>query len=96
MEDPLATEQRAKQRKSLTDAAASPKKGSDSKVFELFGDFDVDALFEDLEEVPQSKTPEAAGAGGAVAPEGDIDDFFDALGPRKRRRERRPAWGPLR
>ncbi|CAE7396084.1 TBC1D13 [Symbiodinium sp. CCMP2592] len=93
IEDPLATEQRSRQRRSLTDAKASGSPGAAkaagpksekadalSSGFELFGDFDVEALFDDLDG-DEAYRPTSGAPGGASVLDADssIDDFFDSL-----------------
>ncbi|CAE8651986.1 unnamed protein product [Polarella glacialis] len=99
-EDPLATEQKSRKAGSksgsLTDAKVSAptssakddeSKASSSAGFMLFGDFDIEELFDDFDsqdvsadasDVVSPGREEGAGA-VAAAMEGDIDDFFDSL-----------------
>ncbi|CAK9077446.1 unnamed protein product, partial [Durusdinium trenchii] len=80
-EDPLATEQRSRKAK-LTDAKVTSPKASGSgptEAFELFGDFDIEALFDDLDQEGRpSGLPSSGGALETSTPD-DIDDFFDSL-----------------
>lgn len=90
-EDPLATEQRHRVRKRLVDAkvseapegASSDLQGAAAEAPSvvgsfLFGDFDVEALFDEFDVDPTAAVP-ARAAEDPDLKVGDIDDFFDSL-----------------